>query len=133
MAQMWPGGFEGVLVLQAVKLFQLMTQPGQFVDFRRMFHGCGGLFSGVGYPVNARLHLTSANCKIHGSVTRMDNCISDRQGASGDKGFLGGRIAGTLRFQVNGVYFPPAPVEDEKSVLIFCRELRAITEGGTGG
>ena len=47
---------------------------------------------------------------------------------TGDEGFLGGRIAGTVGLQVHGMNFSPAPVEDIHGILILGGKLCTIAE-----
>ena len=63
----------------------------------------------------------------------MDDHVGDGQRGAEDEVLLGAGIAGALRLEVHGVDLAPAPIHDVERILIFRRELRAVTEGDAGG
>ena len=91
----------------------------------------------AGHPDRSRRQYRGGDAGSAGAAghifSRYDRVVGDRQGTAGDEGFLGGRVAGTLGFHMYGMDFTPAPVEDEKCVLVFGWEFCAIAEGGAGG
>ena len=130
--QVRPRMVDRVLVLHSVVVLQLLAQ-GTAVVHGGLAGKFGGFLTGISHAIHARLHLASADGEIHRAILRMNDHIRHRQRAAGDEGFLRGGITGTVLLQMHRVDFPPAPVENEKGILILGRKLRAIAKHRSGG
>ena len=132
IGQMRPGLVHRVLVLLAVKVFQLLPQDAPVMH--RALHGRrGGFLAGVGHTIHTRLHLATADGEVHRAIFWANNHVRHRQGAACNKCFTRARVAGAIGFEMHRVNLAPTPIENEKGVLILGRKLRAVAEYRTRG
>ena len=129
-----PGGIRGGGVLLAMEFLEGLA--GDDLGGRRrclVLDGVGRFLAGVGHAVEAGLDLAAADGEVHRAVLRVDQEVGDGQRGSADEVGLGADIARALGLEVDGVDLAPAPIHDEERFLILGGELRAVTEGDTGG
>ena len=133
MPQIRPGKINRLGVLLAVESFQTVAQIARFSalgfgrDKRRV------LLARVCHPVHARLHPSSADGEVHGTVLGVNDRIGKRQRRAGDELLLRRRVGGALGLQMNRIQFAPAPIEREHRILVPGGEFRAIAEGHASG